>query len=102
MGEFTSHRLGLPGSCDTGGDSDIEHAAIADGIEIGEDEEESDDLMRTIKGELSSRRLTDAVRLEVADNCKPDRFIVSFHSCFLRFSFSPDIFRFEQPSNMLV
>lgn len=33
------------------------------------DEEESDDLMRTIKGELSSRRLTDAVRLEVADNC---------------------------------
>ncbi len=33
------------------------------------DEEESDDLMGTIKGELSSRRLTDAVRLEVADNC---------------------------------
>ena len=33
------------------------------------DEEETDDLMRTIKGELSSRRLTDAVRLEVADNC---------------------------------
>lgn len=36
------------------------------------DEEESDDLMRTIKGELSSRRLTDAVRLEVADNCTKD------------------------------
>ena len=33
------------------------------------DEEEIDDLMRAIKGELSSRRLTDAVRLEVADNC---------------------------------
>ena len=33
------------------------------------DEEESEDLMRTIKGELSSRRITDAVRLEVADNC---------------------------------
>ena len=33
------------------------------------DEEESEDLMRSIKGELSSRRLTDAVRLEVADNC---------------------------------
>ena len=33
------------------------------------DEEESDDLMGTIKGELSSRRITDAVRLEVADNC---------------------------------
>jgi len=36
------------------------------------DEEESDDLMGTIKGELSSRRLTDAVRLEVADNCTKD------------------------------
>jgi len=35
------------------------------------DAEESDDLMRTIKGELSSRRITDAVRLEVADNCTP-------------------------------
>jgi len=33
------------------------------------DEEEVDDLMGAIKGELSSRRLTDAVRLEVADNC---------------------------------
>lgn len=33
------------------------------------DEEEVDDLMRAIKGELSSRRLTDAVRLEVADTC---------------------------------
>jgi len=33
------------------------------------DEEEIDDLLRAIKGELSSRRLTDAVRLEVADNC---------------------------------
>ncbi len=33
------------------------------------DEEETVDLMGAIKGELSSRRLTDAVRLEVADNC---------------------------------
>ncbi|MFO7603046.1 MAG: polyphosphate kinase 1 [Gammaproteobacteria bacterium] len=33
------------------------------------DEEEVEDLMRAIKGELSSRRLTDAVRLEVADTC---------------------------------
>ena len=33
------------------------------------DAEESNDLMRAIKGELSSRRITDAVRLEVADNC---------------------------------
>ncbi len=33
------------------------------------DEEEVDDLMGAIKGELASRRLTDAVRLEVADTC---------------------------------
>ncbi len=36
------------------------------------DEEEVEDLMRAIQGELSSRRLTDAVRLEVADNCSSD------------------------------
>ncbi|MDR9435329.1 MAG: polyphosphate kinase 1 [Thiohalophilus sp.] len=36
------------------------------------DEEEIDDLMRAIKGELSSRRLSDAVRLEVADNCSDE------------------------------
>ena len=36
------------------------------------DEEEAEDLMRAIQGELSSRRLTDAVRLEVADNCETD------------------------------
>jgi polyphosphate kinase len=35
------------------------------------DEEEIEDLMDTLKGELSSRRLGDTVRLEVADNC-PD------------------------------
>jgi polyphosphate kinase len=33
------------------------------------DEEEVDDLMRALKGELSARRYGAAVRLEVADNC---------------------------------
>ncbi|WP_297528604.1 polyphosphate kinase 1 [Thiohalobacter sp.] len=33
------------------------------------DEEEIDDLMRAMEGELLSRRYGDAVRLEVADNC---------------------------------
>lgn len=33
------------------------------------DEEEIDDLMRALEGELPSRRYGDAVRLEVADNC---------------------------------
>ena len=36
------------------------------------DEEEVDDLLRAIKGELSARRLTDAVRLELADNCSDE------------------------------
>lgn len=35
------------------------------------DDEEVDDLMRALEGELPSRRYNDAVRLEVADNC-PD------------------------------
>ncbi|GKS69752.1 polyphosphate kinase [Nitrosomonas sp. PY1] len=35
------------------------------------DDEETDDLLRTLEGELPSRRFSDAVRLEVADNC-PD------------------------------
>ncbi len=33
------------------------------------DEEEVDDLMRAVQGELPSRKYGDAVRLEVADNC---------------------------------
>lgn len=33
------------------------------------DEEEVDDLLRAMEGELSERRFGDAVRLEVADNC---------------------------------
>ena len=40
--------------------------------ELFVDEEEVDDLMRALEGELPSRRYGDAVRLEVADNCPPD------------------------------
>ncbi len=36
------------------------------------DEEEIDDLMRALKGQLSARRLGDTVRLEVADKCPPE------------------------------
>jgi polyphosphate kinase len=36
------------------------------------DEEEVGDLMRALQGELPSRRFSDAVRLEVADNCPDD------------------------------
>lgn len=36
------------------------------------DDEEVDDLLRALEGELPSRRFNDAVRLEVADNCPED------------------------------
>ena len=36
------------------------------------DDEEIDDLLRALEGELPSRRFSDAVRLEVADNCPDD------------------------------
>jgi polyphosphate kinase len=36
------------------------------------DEEEVDNLLRALEGELPSRRFSDAVRLEVADNCPPE------------------------------
>jgi polyphosphate kinase len=36
------------------------------------DDEEVDDLLRALEGELPSRRFSDAVRLEVADNCPAD------------------------------
>ena len=36
------------------------------------DDEEIDDLLRALEGELPSRRYNDAVRLEVADNCPED------------------------------
>jgi polyphosphate kinase len=35
------------------------------------DEEEAEDLLHAVEGELPSRRYGDAVRLEVADNCPP-------------------------------
>ena len=36
------------------------------------DDEEVDDLLRALEGELPSRRFSDAVRLEVAENCPDD------------------------------
>lgn len=40
--------------------------------ELFVDDEEVDDLLRALKGELPHRRFGDAVRLEVADNCPQD------------------------------
>ncbi len=40
--------------------------------ELFVDEEEIDDLLRAVQGELPSRRYADAERLEVADHCPPE------------------------------
>lgn len=61
------------------------------------DEEEVDDLLRAVEGELPSRRYGDCVRLEVAHNCPPDlcnylldRFLLS-HA---------DLFQVDGPVNV--
>ncbi|MCG3201845.1 MAG: Polyphosphate kinase [Gammaproteobacteria bacterium] len=40
------------------------------------DDEDVEDLLRALKGELPSRRFGDAVRIEIADNCPPE--MISF------------------------
>ncbi|MCV6637922.1 polyphosphate kinase 1 [Candidatus Albibeggiatoa sp. nov. NOAA] len=61
------------------------------------DEEEVDDLLRALEGELPSRRYGDSVRLEVADNC-PDHMVQ-----FLMRQFKleeRDIFQVNGPVNL--
>jgi polyphosphate kinase len=61
------------------------------------DDEEIDDLLRALEGELPSRRFSDAVRLEVADNC-PDNL-----SNFLlqKFGLQPsDLYQVAGPVNL--
>ncbi len=61
------------------------------------DEEEMDDLLRAVEGELGSRRFGDEVRLEVADNC-PDEV-----SAFLldQFELTPnDLYTVNGPVNL--
>jgi polyphosphate kinase len=61
------------------------------------DEEEVDDLLRALEGELPSRRYGDCVRLEVADNC-PENMIK-----FLRKQFklnANDVFQVNGPVNL--
>lgn len=62
------------------------------------DEEEIDDLLRAVEGELSSRRFGDAVRLEVADNCPDD--VEGFLSS--QYSLAPrDVYRCMGPVNLM-
>ena len=61
------------------------------------DDEEIDDLMRALEGELASRRYGDSVRLEVANNC-PDE-LVSY--LLQQFGLSAvDIYRVNGPVNL--
>ena len=62
------------------------------------DEEEVDDLLRAVEGELSSRRYGDAVRLEVAKNCPDDLeafLIAQFHLS------RHDVYRCNGPVNLM-
>ncbi len=61
------------------------------------DDEEIDDLRRALEGELPSRRFSDAVRLEVADNC-PDNLS---HFLLQQFGLQPsDLYQVNGPVNL--
>ncbi|MGQ0657425.1 MAG: polyphosphate kinase 1 [Chromatiales bacterium] len=61
------------------------------------DDEEVDDLLRALKGELPSRRFGDAVRIEIADNCPPE--MMSF--LLAEFDLSEeDFYRVNGPVNL--
>ncbi|UJP06246.1 MAG: polyphosphate kinase 1 [Nitrosomonas sp.] len=61
------------------------------------DDEATDDLLRALEGELPSRRFSDAVRLEVADNC-PDELS---HFLLQKFDLqSSDLYQVAGPVNL--
>ena len=61
------------------------------------DDEEVDDLLRAMEGELSTRNYGDAVRLEIADDCPPE--LEGFLSS--RFGLEPrDVYRCNGPVNL--
>ena len=62
------------------------------------DEEEVDDLLRALEGELPSRRYGDAVRLEVAQDCSEE--LESFLMERFRLS-ADDVFRCNGPVNLM-
>ncbi|RMG28401.1 MAG: polyphosphate kinase 1 [Gammaproteobacteria bacterium] len=61
------------------------------------DEEEIDDLMRAMEGELLSRRYGDAVRLEVADNCPREMAEFLLHQFGLQ---EEDLYQVNGPVNL--
>ena len=61
------------------------------------DEEEIEDLLRAVEGELASRRYGDAVRLEIADNCPENLVNFLLH----RFEIPPrELFQINGPVNL--
>jgi polyphosphate kinase len=61
------------------------------------DEEEIDDLLRALEGELASRRYGDSVRLEVADNCPEEMTGYLLH----KFELTPaDFYQVNGPVNL--
>ncbi len=62
------------------------------------DEEEIDDLLRALEGELSSRRYGDAVRLEVADDCPEE--VAAFLTAQFGLS-KEDVYRCGNPVNLM-
>ncbi len=65
--------------------------------ELFVDEEEVDDLLRALEGELPGRRFGDAVRIEVADDCPPE--MVSFLTAQFNLS-ADDIYQVHGPVNL--
>ncbi len=61
------------------------------------DDEEVEDLLRALEGELPSRRFSEAVRLEVADNC-PEEMV---HFLMHQFALEPDdVYQVDGPVNL--
>ena len=65
--------------------------------ELFVDDEEIDDLMRALEGELPSRRFADAVRLEVADNCPQEIVNYLLHQINLQ---PDDVYQVSGPVNL--
>ncbi len=65
--------------------------------ELFVDEEEAQDLLRALEGELAARRYGDSVRLEVADNCPSDMTGYLLH----QFELEPqDLYQVNGPVNL--
>ncbi len=65
--------------------------------ELFVDEEEVDDLLRALEGELPARRFGDAVRIEVADDCPPE--MLSFLTAQFNLS-ADDVYQVHGPVNL--